>query len=362
MGEVMPERRRRLRALLAERHLDAVIVQKPENVCYLSGFTGGEGLLVVPAMGEENFLITDFRYVEQAAREAPQFTVVRATGPSSDALVSLAERYGWQRLGLEEDYVTIGWFKQLERRLPQRAWDGVYLDGMRSVKDACEIERLRRAVAIADAAFAHVVTILRPGISEKAVAAELEYAMRRQGAEKPAFDTIVASGARGSLPHGLATDKLLAEGELVTMDFGAVYAGYHSDITRTVVLGRASERQRQVYAAVLTAQRRGAAAVKPGLTGRQVDAVARDCLTAAGYGEYFGHALGHGVGLAIHEEPRLSATYDGVLATGMVVSVEPGVYLPGWGGVRIEDLVVLTPDGCEVLTGSTKELLEIDSH
>lgn len=355
----MQERLQRLQAMLVKRHLDAVVVQKPENIWYISGFTGAEGLLLVPAVAGESFLITDFRYVEQAAQEAPHFTVVKAVGPLIDTLVQLVEHRGWQRLGLEDDYATIGWLGQLQRGLPRVEWDGVTLDRLRIVKDAQEIRRLRRAVDIADAAFAHILTFLRPGVSEKAVAAELEYAMRRQGAEKPAFDTIVASGVRGSLPHGTATDKVLAEGELVTMDFGAVYEGYHSDITRTVVLGRATDRQRQVYNTVLTAQRKGIAAVKPGLTGRQIDAVARDYIAAAGYGKYFGHALGHGVGLAIHEEPRLSATYDDVLTVGMVVTVEPGIYLPGWGGVRIEDLVVLTPNGCEVLTGSTKDLVEI---
>lgn len=353
----MQDRLERLRTLLSERQLDAVIVGKPENRQYFSGFTGSAGLLAIAS--QEAFLVTDFRYVEQASQEAAAFTVIRAESSLVDSLVQVIRRQAWRHLGVEEDYITMGLHRELSERLPHVAWNGLILDGLRMIKDNEEIRLLREAVRIADAAFAHIVRILRPGLSEKAVAAELEYAMRRQGAEKAAFDTIVASGPRSSLPHGLASDKVLAEGDLVTMDFGAVYQGYHSDITRTVVIGRATDKQRQIYNTVAEAQRRASDAIRPGLTGQQVDAIARDYIKAAAFGDFFGHALGHGVGLAIHEEPRLSPTYTHTLQAGMAVTVEPGIYLPGWGGVRIEDLVVLTPSGCEVLTQSPKELLEI---
>jgi len=348
----------RCRGLLAPHQLDALLIHKPENRTYLTGFTGSAGVALVTA--QDALLLVDFRYIEQAAAEAPAWEVVKVARQATDAVVEIARTKDLRRIGFESEGLTYKQHGELAKALDPRelvAVDG--LDRLRWVKDAGELAQIRKAAAIADAAFAHVRNLLRPGVRERDVALELEFFMRRQGADKEAFETIVASGVRSSLPHGRASDKVLGPGEFVTLDFGAVVAGYHSDCTRTVVLGAASARQREIYNLVLTAQQRALAGLRPGLGTKDADALARQVITDAGYGDQFGHGLGHGVGLAIHEGPALSPREDATLEAGMVVTVEPGVYLPGWGGVRIEDLAVITPDGCEVLTTTPKHLMEL---
>lgn len=351
----MSKRLAALRSLLTEQNLAAVIVAKPENRLYLSGFTGSAGFLLVGLNTAK--LITDFRYVEQATRQAPDFTIVRHGADIYETLAAEIKAIGGKRIGFESDFAT--W--DAYRRMAEFGGElmPLHLDKLRMVKDEAELGALRRAVRIADDAFTHILPYIRPGISEQDVALEMEYFMRRQGAEKMAFEIIVASGERSALPHGRASTKTIAAGDFVTMDFGAVYGGYHSDITRTVVVGKATSRQREIYRLVLMAQMAGLAAVAPGRICREVDADARKVIIDAGYGEYFGHGLGHGVGMAIHEEPRLSPVCDVVLAPGMTVTVEPGVYIPDWGGVRIEDTVVVTATGVEILTASGKELIEL---
>jgi Xaa-Pro aminopeptidase len=351
----MSNRLTTIRTLLTEQNLTAVVVAKPENRLYFSGFTGSSGLLLVGL--DTARLITDFRYVQQATRQAPDFTVVRHGADIYETLAAEIKAVGGGRIGFESDYTTFDAYQRMQ------AFGGelmpLSLDRLRMVKDETELAALRRAVRIADEAFSHILPYLRPGVRERDIAAEMEYFMRRQGAEKMAFEIIVASGLRSALPHGRASDKQIAAGDFVTMDFGAVYGGYHSDITRTVVVGKATPRQREIYRLVLMAQQAGVEAVAPGRICREVDADARKVIIDAGYGEYFGHGLGHGVGLAIHEEPRLSPACEVVLAPGMTVTVEPGVYIPEWGGVRIEDTVVVTADGVEILTASGKELIEL---
>jgi Xaa-Pro aminopeptidase len=346
----------RLRALLAPQQLDAILIAKPENRRYLTGFTGSAGAALVTA--REALLLVDFRYVEQAAAEAPDCEVVRVPRPTADAITELVRRKELLRIGFEPDGLTYKEHDQLASALRPIAFlpvDGI--DRLRWIKDPDEQALIREAAAIADAGFKHIQRFLRPGVQEREVALELEFFMRRQGAEKEAFETIVASGVRSSLPHGRASDKKLGPGEFVTLDFGAVIRGYHSDCTRTVALGHVSPRQREIYDLVLTAQQTALAGLRPGVNARDVDALARQVIADAGHGEHFGHGLGHGVGLAIHEGPTLSPREDATLEAGMTVTVEPGVYLPGWGGVRIEDLVVLTAQGCEILTRTPKQLL-----
>jgi Xaa-Pro aminopeptidase len=231
------------------------------------------------------------------------------------------------------------------------------VDRVRWVKDDLEIAAIQRAAEISDAGFAHMLTVLRPGMTEAGAAVEFETFMRRAGAERLSFELVFASGPRSALPHGRATDRVMAVGDFVTLDFGPVCDGYTSDCTRTVVLGRSDERQRTVYALVLEAQRQAIAAVRAGASSRGVDAAARSVIEAAGYGQAFGHGLGHGIGLEVHEGPTLSPRADLALEPGMVVTIEPGVYVPGWGGVRIEDDVVVTAEGCRVLTHAPKELI-----
>lgn len=355
----MNARLSKLRSFMEKQNLDAVVISKPENRAYFSGFTGTSATLVVTAAKAK--LITDFRYIEQAEKESPLFDVVRHEQDMLAVVASeiLADKA--KKIGFEGDSFTYNHFTMLARHLPDAKLKPVGLDGLREIKDAAEIERMTKAVEISDAAFSHILKVLRPGISEIEVAAEIEHCMRKLGSEKPAFDTIVVSGERGSLPHGLATNKLIESGDFVTMDFGAVYLGYHSDITRTVCIGKADEKQRHIYDVVRKAQHLGVGAIAVGKSGKAVDAQVRRCIMDAGYGEFFGHGLGHGVGLAIHELPRLSPSSTCErLEENMLVTVEPGIYLPGWGGVRIEDTVQITASGAKVLTKSRKQLIEIE--
>jgi Xaa-Pro aminopeptidase len=342
--------------------LDGLLVMSPHNRMYMTGFTGSSGYVLLA--GEHALLLTDFRYVVQAATEAPCFDVIRHASPYRVTLAAEVAARGISRLGFEAEHVSVAEHRRLEAELPGVTLvpaEGL-LEQLRLVKDSNEIERIAAAVDCSDKAFAEVLAIgaIKPGATELSVAAALESAMRRGGSTRPAFDTIVASGPRSALPHGRASGRVICAGDLVTMDFGATVDGYCSDITRTVIVGEASAEQRRLYDLVLAAQLAGVDAIRAGRTGCAVDAVAREIIAAAGHAEHFGHGLGHGVGLAVHEGPRLSTVgADDPLVPGMVTSVEPGVYIPGWGGVRIEDLVVVTQDGCQVLTKAPKQLIEV---
>ena len=357
---MIAERLSRLRDFLREKKADAVAVNKEANLHYFSGFRGDDSLLLVSQ--SDALLVTDARYTEQAAKEAPLFEVVRQKDGLLAKAAECAKARGWKKLAFEGNAMLYDTFVKFGEKLGNDAALDcpVSLDALRQVKEAEEIARIRKACEIGDAAFLDIVKFIRPGISEREVAACLETTMRGLGSERPAFTTIVASGVRGSLPHGIATEKLIVSGEFVTMDYGAVYEGYHSDMTRTVCVGRASDEQRRLYGIVLDAQERGVSLVKPGASGKEVDAAVRQQIEAAGYGENFGHGLGHSLGLEIHEEPRLSPKSDCEhLLPGMLVTVEPGVYLPGQCGLRIEDTVLVTETGGEPLTASGKKLIEI---
>lgn len=354
----MKARLTKLRDFLTKQNLDAVIITKAENRQYFSGFSGTSGALVVT--NADARLITDFRYIEQAKNQAQYFLIDEHGNSLLQKVAEVLHELNATKIGFEGDSFTYNEFSMLVEYLKHDKLKPIGLDQLRVVKDNKEIELIKKAVEISDQAFLHILKVIKPGVSELMVAAELEHCMRKLGAEKPAFDTIVASGERGSLPHGLATDKIIIDGDFVTMDFGAVYQGYHSDITRTVCVGKASEKQRLLYDIVLKAQMMGVDLVKVGQSGKDVDADVRRYIMNAGYGKFFGHGLGHGVGLAIHELPRLSpsSTCD-CLEENMVVTVEPGIYLPGFGGVRIEDTVLVTAQGAEILTKSSKQLIEI---
>ncbi|MBX6352913.1 MAG: aminopeptidase P family protein [Thermoflavifilum sp.] len=353
----------RLRERLQRDGLDALLVSGPENRRYVSGFTGTAGSVLVTA-ADRQWFITDFRYVDQAKAQCQGFEIVNQGSSYTDALANLLRSAGVKRLGFEQDILTYGEVERL--RVLERDADvelvptSGMVEALRQVKDEEEIRCIERAAEIADAAFKHMLEWLRPGVTEAEVALELETTMRRLGASGAAFTTIIASGVRSSLPHGVASDKVIERGDLVTLDFGAVYEGYCSDLTRTVVVGPPSERQLEIYQIVLEAERAALAAARPGMTGKALDAVARDLIASRGYGEAFGHSLGHGIGLAIHEDPRVSRLGEEVLQPGMVVTIEPGIYLSGWGGVRIEDDIVLTEQGARILTHSPKdELIQV---
>lgn len=353
----MRERIERLRGLLVGAGVDAFYVTSPENRFYLSGFSGTNGSLLISR--NKSFLITDFRYTGQASRESPGFTIVEARSSLTDSLSGLVKENGLTILGCEGDHLTYNEFLAIKAKLDRAELKSVsgLVEGLRICKETTEIKSIEEAVRLADEAFSNILSDIRPGVSEREIALQLEYYMRRAGAEGAAFKFIVASGDRSALPHGVASTKVIRKGELVTLDFGAVYNGYHSDITRTVVMGRPDEKQKKLYRIVLEAQLKAIAALKAGVRAAEVDRAARDVIEDEGYGKYFGHGTGHGVGLNIHENPRVSFRDDTVLQPGMVVTVEPGIYLPDWGGVRIEDTVLVLEAGCRVLTKAPKDLI-----
>lgn len=338
--------------------MDAALLAKPQNVTYISGFAGSAGLAVVTE--REAHLIVDFRYVEQAAIQAPEFSRTYARGPLLDGAAEVLRQLGVRRVGIEEEFLPVAQFRKLAAAIaPADVVPVEGFDRIRWRKDADEVAAIRRAVRVAEAAFGDVLASIRPGAVEREIAVALEERLRRRGSERAPFEIIVASGPRAALPHGVAGDRVIGPGECVTVDFGAVVDGYASDCTRTVMTAPADARHREIYGIVLAAQRAALAGLRPGLTGREADALARTVIAEAGYAEAFGHSLGHGVGLAVHEGPTLSPREEAVLEPGAVVTVEPGIYLPGWGGVRIEDLVVITEDGCENLAELPKDLIEV---
>lgn len=370
-----------LRGLLADEKIDAVVVSKDENVHYFSGFMGDSTMLVISQ--DKLFLITDFRYTEQAQQQAPDFQLVEQSKGMLKKVAELlmAERY--KKVGFEGAVMSFDSHAKLQKEMTSvELSKSVSLDKLRAIKEDEEISLIKKAVEISDKAFTQVLTYIRAGLSEKDVAAYLENAMRCLGSERSAFDTIVASGVRGILPHGTATDKIIENGDLVTMDFGAVYKGYHSDITRTICVGQADEMKRNVYGLVLKGQTLGVETVRAGISGKAVDAAVRELFdnegaeilqalglpltvtdgdgNAEGISRYFGHGLGHSLGLEIHEEPRLSRLSKcEQLPVNTVITVEPGIYIPNWGGVRIEDTVLVKEGGAEPLTCSPKQLIEL---
>lgn len=354
----MKKRLIKLRKFMNEHGLQCMLISKPENRRYFSGFSGSAGMLLISL--HSNKLLTDFRYIEQATAQATLYEIVRYSNNIGKTLADVIKPLDVTKVGFEGDFVTFDGYNELMGHLHSVNLVPVQLDNLRMMKDETEIIAIKKAVEIADNAFSQILSFIKPGMSEQEVALELEYYMRKFGAEKPAFDTIMASGKRGALPHGRASQKIIEIGDFVTMDFGAVYDGYHSDITRTICMGKATARQQEVYEIVLAAQLAGVQAVTPGKVGKEVDAVSRKIIIDAGFGEFFGHGLGHGLGLNIHEEPRLSpANIHTVLMKDMVVTVEPGIYLPDWGGVRIEDTVLVSDKGCQILTASNKQLIEL---
>ncbi|MFQ5606524.1 MAG: M24 family metallopeptidase [Candidatus Zixiibacteriota bacterium] len=349
-----------LRKTLRSENLDALIVSNLNHVRYLSGFTGSSGLLVVDR--RRAYFFTDPRYDTQSRREVKGARVGIVGRPLSAGFARiplLQKRYS--TVGFERDHITMLECEEFAQRLngsllaPTRG----LVERHAMVKDGSELAQIERAVRVTDETFTHALQFVKPGVRESELAAEMEYFMKLAGSSKPAFDTIVASGARSALPHGVASDKKLARGDLVTFDFGATVGGYVADMTRTVVVGKATARQKKIYDTVLRAQKAGIARVKSGRPAADVDRAARAVITRAGYGRRFGHGTGHGIGMYVHEGPRVADSSQDTLRRGMVVTVEPGIYLPGWGGVRIEDDVLVTSTGGRALNKSPKNLLEI---
>lgn len=354
------ERTGRIFQFLKEHELDCIVIKDACTIRYLTGFTGDSSVLY--ADDRKVVLITDGRYTEQARSQVKYCRVLEYKANHNNSIwEAVAEQIGDRRkAGFDGD-----WFSYEEARVLKGLFPAavemisVSLGHLRMVKDDRELKSLWKAFKIADSAFEILLKELTPGMTEKELAARLEYYMRSQGSEGTSFDTIVASGYRSALPHGAPTDKAIEIGDFVTFDFGAVYNGYHSDTTRTIVMGMANSWHREIYTVVEEAHYRGIKNAKPGITGKELDQMIRSYIESRGYGKFFIHGLGHGVGLEIHELPNINSRGDILLEAGMVFSVEPGIYIPGKGGVRIEDTVVLTPEGARSLTGLKKNLTEI---
>jgi Xaa-Pro aminopeptidase len=354
-----------VRAHMQQQEIAAILITNPTNRQYISGFSGTAGsLLVTPTTA---LLFTDFRYHTQAPRQAPAFTLhtISHEKPLSKQLPALVAELGLTTLCFEAEHWTVAYHETMQDSFATYTQEhhhhtallptkGV-VEAMRERKYADELAIIRQAVAITDETLAAVVPHLQPDHTERQVAWLLERTMRERGADGVAFPIIVAAGTNAAMPHAQPGDSPLGSGQPVIIDMGATYRHYHADLTRTIVLGAADERFWNVYQTVLAAQEHALATIRPGLSGHDADMLARTSITDAGQGEYFGHGLGHGVGLDIHEGPRLGSQSEHTLQAGSVFSVEPGIYLPEWGGVRIEDLVVLHEDGCEVLSQASKE-------
>jgi Xaa-Pro aminopeptidase len=335
--------------------VDALIITSPELIRYLTGFTGSESLFLLSR--KEGRLFVDSRYTDQAGRECRNIQTVECE-KKTDGAMQYLKAAGLKKVGFDPHKLTVAQKKVFDAKglcnlveLPDQ------MEGVRSKKDADELTCIRKAANIASSAFLEIMSDVEVGAREEEVALRLEFAIRKKGAEAVSFPIIVASGARGALPHGLASGKKIKKGDFVTIDYGAVYRGYCSDETCTVVFGRPGSRQQKVYQVVRDAHDRAISSIKRGVSAGRIDAAARRVVEKAGLGKYFRHGTGHGVGLAVHEDPRIAPGQNTILEEDMVFTVEPGVYIPGWGGVRIEDLVRVTNDGCELLSLVSKKLL-----
>ncbi|WP_436859920.1 M24 family metallopeptidase [Staphylococcus caeli] len=345
----------KLNDALKAKHLDAIVVLTDFNRRYLSGFTGTSGALIITKT--HNLLITDFRYIEQATAQAPKFKIIKQQGNLIEAVKQELEQLKVQNVGFEGNLVSYDTYLQLSKSYISLISISGLIEKIREVKDEDEIALIQKAAEIVDETFEYILTVAKAGMTELQLKAKLESKMLELGAEGTSFDTIVASGVRGALPHGVASDKVIQTGELITLDYGAYYKGYSSDITRTFAIGEPEPKLKEIYNIVLEANQKAIAAAKKGITGKALDAIAREYITEKGYGEAFGHSLGHGIGLNVHEGPNLSKNSDTELEVNNCVTIEPGIYLDGLGGVRIEDDILIKENSCERFTKSPKNLI-----
>lgn len=346
-----------LQKILKGSH-EAILIHSPENRRYFTGFPSSDGYLVVTK--DAAVLFTDSRYIEAAQKTA--FCKAQLLTRLSDEVKSFFEENHIDKIYTETERLSVSLLSQFRkifspiRVVPSKRLETA-INNMRSVKEAYELCNIRKAQQIAEDAFDHILSFIRPGVTEKRIALELDFYMLSHGAEALSFETIAVTGKKTSMPHGVPDDTVVESGDFITMDFGSVYKGYHSDMTRTVAVGSISEEQKEIYNTVLQAQKSALSVLKKGLPCKEADKVARDIIKNAGYGDYFGHGTGHGVGIEIHEAPNLSPRSDAILQVGNVVTVEPGIYIPDKFGVRIEDMALITENGYENLTHTPKELI-----
>lgn len=345
-----------LRSEMKEQNLDAFLVTTPKNVRYLSSFTGSAGLIVITP--EHEYFITDFRYTDQAKEQAKGFDVIIHQGKMYEEISKLLNAEDVKAMGIEADDMNVSTYSRLSDLFePMLVQTSGVIETIREVKSEDEIETIREACDITDQAFEHILTFIKPGVTEIEVANELDRFLKGKGASGMSFDTIVASGVRSSMPHGVASDKVIEHGDLVTLDFGCYYKGYTSDMTRTIAVGEVDPKLEEIYNIVLEAHNRVIAGTKAGMTGKEVDALARDYITEKGYGPNFGHTTGHGIGLDVHEGPAVANRNEKPLVENNIITNEPGIYVSGLGGVRIEDDLIVKADGVESLNRSPKKLI-----
>jgi len=363
MGKSRIKRLRKLRTSIAENGLDAILISQPENRRYLSGFIGSSGWLLIS--GQNAILATDFRYVAQAKGELPDFEIIRTKGELCDWLPGLVSDLGWHKLGFEANFISYEGYHKLSEVMKTKQVNielvpttGI-VEQLRSIKEPEELGFITKAVELVDAAFEQAKAIIRPGMTEKEAAWEIEKILRQEGSEGIPFEIIVASGPNSALPHARPTAKTIRSDEPVLIDMGAKINGYCSDFTRTLFLGKADKMFREIYNIVLKAQTTAIEGIESGMDASQADRLARSIIEQAGYGDAFGHGLGHGVGLAVHEFPMLGPSSSDLLADGTVFTIEPGIYLAGQGGVRIEDMVVLENGKARVLTKAKKNSFQL---
>ena len=345
----------KLREVMNQKGLEAVVILSPYNRRYLSGFTGTSGSLLITQ--DKSLLITDFRYIQQANDQAQDFEVINQERPMLGKINELIKEGQYKKVGVETHLITYNEYQALNTDAVELSSIEGVIETIRMIKDEFEIKQIQKAADIVDETYEHILKWVKPGMTENEVNNEMEMFMRSKGATCSSFDTIVASGHRGALPHGVASNKVIEEGDMITLDFGALYEGYVSDITRTFAIGEPKEEMKKIYNIVLEAQLAALEQIKPGMTGKEADTIARDVIKSYGYGEQFGHSLGHGIGLEVHEGPALSQKSDIVLEENMCITLEPGIYVDGLGGVRIEDDVLVTKNGLQRFTKSSKDLI-----
>ncbi len=349
-----------IRTLISAEGIDSLLVSEQENRRYLSGFRGSSGWLFISQ--KQALLTTDFRYTEQARQESQGFEIMQTNGETAIWFTKLIQTHGWHKLGFEAQYIPFATYQQLSKIIEAEHLDLELIpcyrmvEKLRCIKDATELNIITKAVQLTDAAFTKFLSTIRPGITEKEIAWEVEGFLRKNGAEATAFDIIVATGPNTALPHAIPGERRLQQGEPILIDMGAKIDGYCSDFTRTVCIGKADKTLQEIYSIVLEAQQAAIEGIKSGMNGAEADTLARNIIEAAGYGNNFGHGLGHGIGLAIHEAPFLSRLSSDILSDSMVFSIEPGIYIQGYGGVRIEDTVRLENGSVKILTKSAKSL------
>lgn len=343
---------------MKDQNVEAILLTSPYNLRYASGFTGSTGLSVITQ--EKAYFVTDFRYTKQAADQAIGFSIIQNKGPILEEVENIVEKDNIRSLSFEKDFVTYAEFDKMQELLSCKLepLSGL-IESLREIKDSTEINTIEEAIKITEYAFQEILDFIKPGVTEIAVANKLDFLMREKGATGVSFDTIVASGKRSAMPHGVASDKKIEQGDMITIDFGCYYKGYVSDMTRTISLGDPGEELKKIHQIVLEAQAKVNAAARPGMTGKELDAIARDYIKEKGYGDAFGHSTGHGIGLEVHENPGINFRNEKQLEVGNVITNEPGIYIPDVGGVRIEDDLVITKEGNRNLMSVTKELIQL---